>query len=695
MKLRHLLPAALLALPFCGSAVPAYPGLFPHKLADGTTVNIRIHGDEYFNYITDEDGYLMVKTSAGLKYDVDNGARRLVTDEVLQTLRMQSPGMSRAAGNGAMNRMAALKNGRTTFCTQGDVHFLVLLVQYPDKKFVSADPKADMDAKLNQEGYNKYGAIGSMRDYFIATSGGKFRPTFDVSDVIDLDKPRAYYTGSGRHENVGELVKEAVAKADPKIDFSKYDYTGDGEVDAVIIYYAGYGQADSPDTEAIWPHQSSFTDYSAVEVDGKKMKVYCCFNELQGSSHYYSQDNQPAGIGTPVHEFCHVLGLPDLYDAATETSASNHVRSTPGAWDVMDSGPYNGSGWIPPTMSAYERWAMNWLEYEQIEDNKHYDLEALHKDGRALRINVMRKNGTANANEYFLVETRDRTGFDSQLPGEGLLIWHIDYDSFSWSYNQVNTQFYRPRCHIVTADGSANYTLNHNTTSSDKAAWPQDLTYLTPDTEITLNTNDINAQSPTGSSYIINMAYDKENAVGSFDYNTISGTPKDVTVLNAPARVLNSRGELSNTVRLSWQPVEGATGYMLSVWRVNAQGKKTFENRLDDANVGNVTYYDLPNFNATKMGLEYHATVRVVTSIPSSELSNEILFVANDVTEGVTSVAGIVSDDFEVRGLKGEIAAPEGAEIYTMSGVRTAATGLNAGIYLVRYNGKAVKVVVK
>lgn len=682
----------MLALPLCAAAVPAYPGLIEQTLADGTVVNIRIHGDEYFNYITDEEGYLLKYEGEKLAYDLSDGVRRMATDEVVEALRMENMSTARykAKSNDTMQRMAALDTqGRTTFCTTGDVHFLVLMVQYTDTKFSSADPKAAMEAKLNEEGYNQFGAIGSMRDYFMQTSNGKFRPTFDVSDVIDLDHDRAYYTGNGRHENVTELVKEAVAKADPTIDFSKYDYTGDGEVDAVIFYYAGYGQADTPDTDAIWPHQSRLYPSDEIEVDGKKVAVYCFFNELNGGAHYTKKDLYPDGIGTAVHEFSHVMGLPDLYDPNYKVSA------TPGKWSVMDMGPYNGDGYIPPMMSAYERWCMNWLDYEDIADNTHYDLETLHKSQRALKIPVYRTNGTIYANEYFLLESRNKEGYDSELPGEGLLIWHVDYNKSRWVANGVNSILGERRCHLVTADGSANPNLGNNTTSSANAAWPYGVnTYLTPDTEITLNTNNILAASKTGQSYIINIAYDADKDISSFDYNTITATPDVTTVLKHASRVPDANGNPTNVIRLEWEPVPGADSYELTVWRVGSNGKINYENRLDNMNIGNVYYYDLPSFTSTKMALEYHAQVRVVKPIPSAVPSNELTFVGNDlVTSGVNGIEA--DEEVVIRGLKGAIEAPEGAEVYTISGQRTSAEGLTPGMYLVRYNGKTVKAIVK
>lgn len=59
------------------------------------------------------------------------------------------------------------------------------------------------------------------------------------------------------------------------------------------------------------------------------------------------------------------------------------------------------------------------------------------------------------------------------------------------------------------------------------------------------------------------------------------------------------------------------------------------------------------------------------------------------------SVDGIESDDVVVNGFKGYIEAPEDAQVYTVSGIRTGKENLAPGIYIVNVKGKTVKVAVK
>lgn len=692
MKLKYLLPAAMLATALSGSAVPAYPGLLERTLEDGSKVMVRLSGDEYFNYMTDEQGFLLVNKGDRLAYQMKDGARVMATPSVLEQMKAEAEAtepvkMLRAA---EMQRVASLtREGRTTFCTTGDVRFLVLLVQYDDVKFHSSTIREDMDAMLNKEGYNENGCIGSVRDYYIASSNGAFRPHFDVSEVITLPKSSSYYTGDGKFDNVKELVETAVRLADDQVDYSQYTYMKPGVCDAVIIWFAGYGQADTGDLTCIWPHQSTVS-YRNIVLDNTRIDSYCCFNELNGGRHYTNKDYAYAGTGTPIHEFGHVMGMPDLYDPAYK------VKSTPGSWSVFDMGPYLGDTYCPPTCSAYERWMLNWIELEPVESGKHYDLAELSESGRALRIPVMTTSGTEYPNEYFILESRNKTGFDKYLPGAGMLIWHLDYSSSSaWSNNVVNSTESRKRCHIISADGSANYNLGNRNATSANAAWPYGSSnYLTPDTEITLDTNYLFANSVTGESFITDIKYDAQTGVTSFDYNIVTETPDDVTVLATPTRGVDGRGDANNDITLTWEPVEGATGYQLTVSRLSG-GKVYYESGLEEKNVGNVTSYTIESLSRSKLPLEFTAYVRVVKGIPSSQKSNEVVFVPNNL-EAVVGIDGIVEgENISVIGLKGAIQAPEGAEIYNMQGVRCPAEGLAPGVYVVRTGQTVTKAVVK
>ena len=696
MKFKYLISAAMLAAASTASAVPAYPGLLERTLDDGSTVMVKMYGDEFFSYLTDENGFILEQNNNSLKYKLDAGARVLATPQLVEQMRVSSEATApvKALRASQMQRMASLdKKGQSNFCTLGDVHFCVLLVQYDDVKFNSPTIKADMEDMLNGANYTKNGCKGSIREYYINSSGGKFTPTFDVYDVITLPKTSAYYTsegtGIGRYNNIQEMVKTTIQLADDQVDFSQYQNVRFGECDAVIIFYAGYGQADTADTSCIWPHQGSVI-YNDVYADDVQIASYCVFNELNGGAHYRNKDGAIAGIGTPIHEFGHVMGLPDLYDP------NYAVKSTPSNWSVFDMGPYLGDGYCPPAFSAYERYLCNWLDYEQIAEGTHYELKNLNDSNRALRINVESTLDPTSNNEYWVLESRSKSGWDEYIPGQGMLIWHIDYSQSFWTSNRVNSTESRKRCCILSADGSANYDLGFNGETSENAAWPYRLNYLTPDTEITLKP--YNAFAKDNDSWFANIAYDKETATSSFDYNIFKEHPTTTTIMTTPVRDIDRNGNPANNVLLSWEPVEGAQ-YALSIYRVNSStGRVTYEYNTDgtfnELPMGDVTSYCLP-LSTAKMKLEYHAYVRVIDGLPSSEKSNEIVFTGNNLEVSPTGIDGVIDESIPVVGMDGYIQAPADAEIYNLQGVRCPATGLAPGVYIVRTAANVTKVIVR
>ena len=113
------------------------------------------------------------------------------------------------------------------------------------------------------------------------------------------------YYGSYDDYYAYEMIIEACQLADEDgVDFTQYDCNNDDEIDFVYVIYAGYGEADSDIRNTIWPHTYYVSYFKTVKLDGKLLNTYACGNEIAYDS------KQHAGIGTFVHEFSHVLGLP-------------------------------------------------------------------------------------------------------------------------------------------------------------------------------------------------------------------------------------------------------------------------------------------------------------------------------------------------------------------------------------------------
>lgn len=336
---------------------------------------------------------------------------------------------------------------------------------------------------LNLKGYSDNGGTGSAREYYMLSSNGLLQLTFDVYGPYTVSHNMEYYggnTATSHYKNARELVVEMINLAgNDGVDFSIYDANNDGEVDNVAIFFAGYSEAEGGPEEALWPHQSRINN--GPKWSGKNFGSYLVTSELRGN-----KGINMAGIGTFCHEFGHVLGLPDLYN--TTNNKSEEKIYTLGTWDIMCSGSYNNQGRTPPLYSAFERFMLGWHVPTQISASGLYSLPPLEENDTSFLLATTTHNlspMSPSPSEYFLLENRQRTGWDGRdkecLPGVGLLVSHITFNSSRWNNNSFNDQ--KPLGYdIVEA-------YDHNPTKSapyDTYPGTMNITTFTP----TLNSGD-------------------------------------------------------------------------------------------------------------------------------------------------------------------------------------------------------------
>lgn len=405
-------------------AVPAKPGVWRTiSLTDGTQVKVQLVGDEFMHYYQSADGTRYL-------YDAASATYQVYSDSQFSNSRRKAVAR-RAKAN---NRRAVRRKADVTNIFQGTKKGLIILAQFTDSKFQSGHDRALYNKIANAENYTDNGFKGSVKDYFKAQSAGQFELDFDVVGICQLKNPCSYYGGNdaytGDDLRAGEMVAEACQWAATQgVDFSQYDWDGDGEVDQVFVLYAGKGEADGGAESTIWPHEFalSYSDYGkSLSFNGVKVDTYACSAELNGRG-------KLGGIGTFCHEFSHCMGFPDFYD----TSYSGWFGM--GDYDLMCAGNYNNDGKCPAGYSAYEKHECGWITFQDvthIEEDLHVaGLKAISEGGSAYVI----KN-KAHEDEYYIVENRQNTGWDAYLPSEGVMITHVDYDAYIWWNNMPNTK---------------------------------------------------------------------------------------------------------------------------------------------------------------------------------------------------------------------------------------------------------------
>ena len=491
-------------------AMPVKPGICRNiTLADGTVVKAELVGDEHLTYWRTADGACYRQTpSAGVFSKVELSALQSEYDAVVA----QKAAREKAILESARTSMPVKKVEGSKF--QGKKKCLVILANFADTKF---KPEHTLDLYkqiINGENYSDetLGFKGSVRDYFKAQSGGQFEIDFDVVGPVDLPKGYAGYgknDASGRDQAalVYPMVEDAVNLAKDQVtDWKQYDWDGDGLVEEVFVLYAGHGQAKYPqDPDLVWPHKSAIDPMTVA--DGVKVSVYACSCEL-GATEAID------GIGAFCHEFSHCMGLKDHYDI-------NGRGYGTGFWDIMCFGCYNGNSFLPAEYNSYEKMFCGWKEpiVLNAEPQKIEGMKALAAGGDTY---IFYNDG--NENEYYMLENRQKTGWDAALPGEGLIVLHVDYSKGAWEDNQVNYNAARQRMTVIPADNTL------GSTDEDKAgdAWPyQGNNSLTNYSRPACTVYNANTDG-TGymNKYLLNITQNADGTI-SFEYTTKSATKQD------------------------------------------------------------------------------------------------------------------------------------------------------------------------
>ena len=230
MKRFLTLAVALLGFSLQLFAVKAWPYPVTVTQPDGSTLTIVLHGDENRSWKTTLDGRPVYQ-------DASRWWR--VTDSLPPSF-----GKAKALNpeGGALSVFFSTKS-------PVNVRTIVIPVQFRDRKFTIPSPRSAIYNLFNQQYYSENGATGSVLDYFRDNLAGYGSFSFDVSEVVTVPGDVATYganTGGVTDKNLRQLVIDACLAADAAgVDFTRYDFDGDGIVDNVFLLFAGHNEAST------------------------------------------------------------------------------------------------------------------------------------------------------------------------------------------------------------------------------------------------------------------------------------------------------------------------------------------------------------------------------------------------------------------------------------------------------------------
>ncbi len=470
-----LLAVLATSLLLAGSAVaePVAGEVFPMRQPDGSTIDVRIWGDEFYTIVESLDGYTLVRDPetrficyAALSADGNNllstgvpvGSASPAELGLVPQLRVNpraAAAQARAVRDSFARRafegpLAPSRDRATRGPTTGDVVGITLIIDFSDD--VGTIPPSEVDDYCNEIGYNNNGNNGSVRDYFHDVSDEALNYTnFVPAAYYRAQHPKSYYNDPDISFGIRarELIIEALNHLNSTgFDFSQYDANNDNVVDALNCFYAGY--RDSAWAEGLWPHAWT-VNFCADGV--------CTYR-------YQMTDMQSSlRLSTFCHENGHMLmGWPDLYDYDYDSTGV-------GRFCLMC---YSTSSTNPQEPCAYMKYDAGWG-----------DVTILSSPQSNLPVpstsNVIYKYPHPyHSYEYYLIENRQRAGRDSGLPDDGLAIWHVDTTGSNDNQQQTPSSHYLVT--LVQADGDWDLENDRNYgDSTDLYAAPY-FTACTPDT---------------------------------------------------------------------------------------------------------------------------------------------------------------------------------------------------------------------
>ncbi len=637
-------------------AMPAKPGLTTYTQPDGSQISVYHHGDEFGHYFTSADGYLLDYNADGyFRYVTAEGNNNRVSAIIARNIADRSADAIKLVNGldkdqlikNALHKQAQAKPRRShrapdneltqTFPTSGIVKGIAVLVEFSDNSFTLENARQQFDDQVNKRNYSDHGADGSVRDYFTASSNGMFIPEFDVYGPVKLPHPMSYYGADVTRidDNAHMMVVDACNILDSEVDFSQYDTNGDGMVDNVYIFYAGYGEADGGSANTVWPHSYDLVQEDmTVYLDGVRLNHYACSSELANG-----KGVTMSGIGPFCHEFSHVLGLPDLYN----TVASNELTVT--YWSVMCLGSYNNDCWTPPLHTGYERHVLGWVEPKVLDQPMNVTMNAIGKGSGYRDVYMIPTNLN---NEYYILENRQQTGWQRFDWGHGLLIWHIDYNKTYWDSNTVNNKPAHQHVDIVEADGIADwYTLD-----ADVFPGTANITAFTDDTKPSMKTwAGVALNSP--------ITDIKESEDGEITFVFMGGVDIfDPVIANEATNIK------ADKFTASWKKVADAKGYLLSVYTKDDTGNITYVADYNRLPVGDI---DSKEITGLQPLTTYYYVVYATDNTFSSKASNEVTATTGEPTLNFLTVEAITPSNVKADSFDANWLAVDHADYYTLT----------------------------
>jgi M6 family metalloprotease-like protein len=592
----------------------AYFEKLPYTITqpDGKTISCFVSGDEFFNWIHDQEGYTIIQAPDGYYYYAEqNGDLIKPSIYLVNSVNPASVGLIRwtkiskkeyqRKHDAMFSYKKAGKGGPDNAPQSGTLNNLVVYIRFSEDGEFTTTRQA-FDDKLNPATGVALKSYYQEVSYNNLTISSTHYPACAMTTNLSYQDlhPRNYFqpynattnpTGyNGDTEKTSRehtLLAAAInwINTNSSVPSSlNIDGDNDNNVDNVCFILRGSNGAWD---DLLWAHR--WTLYSqTVTINGKRVYGYTFQPESQVS------------VKTLCHEMFHSLGAPDLYHYTNQG-----VIAPAGGWDLMDSGGGH--------MLAYMKWKYaqhTWIiTIPAITTTGTYTLNPLISSTK----NCYKIASPNSTFEYFMVEYRNKSGtFETNIPGSGLIVYRIDTRVTGNSNGPPDEVYvYRPSGTTTTngSPGNAFFSSTVGRTALNDASDPS--CFLQNGSAGGLKISNVTTAGPT-------ISFDVTFPLPPFAPSSNPATNIAQTSMFA-----------------NWSSSATATGYRLDV--STNSGFTSFVTGFNNLDVSNVTSYNVLGLNAKTV---YYYRVRAYNlggvSPNSGTITFKTLSIPSSVPAGLT-----------------------------------------------------------
>ena len=413
--------------------------------------------------------------------------------------------------------------------TKGTNNVLCFLIDFPDKPHVNSFES--ITNKLFGAGLPAEFPLESLTKFYQRSSYGQLTINGSALGWYTMAHPRDWYTdtyGTGNEANY-QIIKEVAEHFDASINYSQFDNNGDGRIDYFAVLWAG---PDNGWANFWWGYQWEL--YSAnLTLDGVRFFSFS-----------WQWESNP--VGSPyyadviIHETGHALGLPDYYDYDGSVGPDGGV----GGMDMMDANYCDHN--------CFSKFILDWLTPTVVTSSLSQFPQQNSADYPEAVALAGGYTGSTAFSEYFMVQNRQKVNNDKNLPGSGLVVWHVDsrLNGGGTDYQYDNSFTAHKLLRLMEADGLEEIEAGANADAGDFYGAGKEFTpSSTPNSSFY---NGSNSQVRVNSIVATNL-------VVLADYSVVDNYP----VVDPPRVYVRENGTTNVAVSL-YRPVETNTVITIS-----------------------------------------------------------------------------------------------------------------------------------